>query len=135
MLKGRIGLVTADEPAGFIDALHRAATRLMVEESVMGNLEQPRAETALLQITRRRDVSFDQGILGQVIGITLVTAAQGEQETSQGLLLSLHMRYEDFAGHRLRLLSYTLLLSLYLLGEHLLAHEIIHKKCNAYTKG
>ena len=101
----------------------------------MGNLEEPRSELALVTITRQREVGLDQGILSKIVGIVFVAATQGEQEASQSLLLTLNMRYEYFAGHRLRLLSRTLFLSLYLLGEHLLAHEIIHKKCDTHSKG
>ena len=101
----------------------------------MGNLEEPGAEFPLILISCQREVGLDQGILCQVVGIALVAAAQGKQETSQGLLLTLHMRYEDIAGHRLHLLSHILFLGLYFLGEHLLANEIIHKKCDAHPKG
>ena len=135
MLEAGIGSRAADECPRLVDAIHGVASRLVVEESVVGYLEEPRAELSFILIARQRKVSLDQGILCKIVGIVFVAAAQGEQETSQGLLLSLHMRYEDFAGHRLRLLSHTLLLSLYLLGEHLLANEIIHKKCDAHPKG
>ena len=135
MFKGSIGLGATDERTRLVDAIHRAASRLVVEEGVVGNLEEPRSEFSLVTIASQGEVGLDEGILCQIIGIALVAAAQGEQEASQGLLLTLNMRYEDFAGHRLRVLSYTLLLSLYLLGEHLLAHEIIHKKCDAHPEG
>ena len=100
----------------------------------MGNLEEPGAELALVTIARQREVGLDQGILCQVIGITLVAAAQGEQETSQGLLLTLHMRYEDFAGHGLFLFGHTSLFGFNFLGEHLLARVISEEEGDAHYK-
>ena len=135
VFKGRIGSSAADERARLVNALHRAATCLVAEEGVVGNLEEPRSEFSLVTIASQGEVGLDEGILCQIIGIALVAAAQGEQEASQGLLLTLHMRYEDFARHWLHLLSHTLLLGLHFLGEHLLAHEIIDKKCDADPEG
>ena len=99
MFEGGIGGCAADERSCLIDAVHRAATRLVAEEGIVSDLEKPRTELPFILIASQREVCLDQGILGQVVGITLVAAAQGEQEASQGLLLALDMRYEYFAGH------------------------------------
>ena len=99
MFIGGIGGRAADERPRLVQSFHRSAPRLVTEEGVMGYLEEPRAEFAFVSITRQRQIGFDQGVLGKVVGIILVATAQGKQETSQGLLLMLHMCYEDFACH------------------------------------
>ena len=71
----------------------------VVQEGVVGNLEEPRAELALVLITSRGEIGFDQRILCQVVGFILVTTAEGEQEASQCLLLLLYVGYENFASH------------------------------------
>ena len=63
----------------------------MIKESVVGYLENPRAEAPLVLIARRREIGLHQRVLRQVVGIALVAAAEGEQETSEGLLLALHL--------------------------------------------
>ena len=106
----------------------------MVEERVVGNLEEPRAEPPPVLIARRREVGLHQGILCQVIGIVFVAAAEGEHEAPQGLLLTLHMADEYFACHGLRLFCQFSLLCLNLFGEDFLAYEIIEKKGNAHCQ-
>ena len=71
----------------------------VVEEGVVGNLEEPGAELALVLIASRGEVGLDQRVLRQVVGFILVATAEGEQEASQGLLLALYVGYEFFAGH------------------------------------
>ena len=135
VLKGRIGSRAADQCPRLVDAFHRAATCLVAEESVVGNLEKPRSELALVTITCQREVGLHQGILRQVVGIIFLATAQGEQETSQGLLLTFHMRYEYFACHRLHLLDLSFLLGLNLLGEHLRANTVVDEESDAYAQG
>jgi len=67
MLEAGIGSRAADECPRLVDAIHGAASRLVVEESIVGYLEEPRAEPALVTITRQREVGLDQGILCQII--------------------------------------------------------------------
>ena len=50
MLEGGVGTGVADEPPCLVDALHCAATCLVVEERVVGNLEEPRTEPPLVLI-------------------------------------------------------------------------------------
>ena len=89
----------ADERTGIVECRHRATACLMVEECIVGYLEEPRAESSFVLIARRREVSLDQRILRQVIGIALVATAEGEQEATKGLLLTLYLSDENFAGH------------------------------------
>ena len=76
----------------------------MIKECVVGNLEEPRTEAPFVLIASRREISLHQRVLRQIVSIALVAAAEGEQEASECLLLTLHMCYENFAGHGLCLL-------------------------------
>ena len=122
----------ADECAGLVERLRRATARLVVEERVVGNLEKPRAEAPHVLIASRREVGLHQRVLRQVVGLALVAAAEGEQEAAKCLLLTLYLGYELVACHSLCLkCGYTFLLSLNLLGEHLLADMIMSKEGDA----
>ena len=70
-----------------------------VEERVVGNLEEPRAEAASVLIACRREVSLHQRVLRQVVGIALIAAAKGEQEATKCLLLTLYQGDELLACH------------------------------------
>ena len=91
--------MAADECPCLINTLSRAQTCLVVQEVVVGNLEEPRAESPHVLIARTREIGFHQRILRQVVGIALVAATEGEQEASQCFLLTFHLCYEYFACH------------------------------------
>ena len=103
MLKGGIGSTVTYQSPRLIQTLHRPATCLMIQERVVGNLEEPGTELPLLMIASRRDVSPHQRILSQVIRIILPATAEGKQEPSQSSLLTLHLCDEFFPGHGSRL--------------------------------
>ena len=135
MLKGGIRGGAADKCPRFVEAFHRPATRLVVKEGVVSNFEEPRAETTLVLITCQREISLDQSVLCQIISIVLVATAQGKQEASQCLLLTLHVRYEYFSRHRrLILFRQPFFLGLDFLSEHPLADEIIDQEGDAHSK-
>ena len=94
-----IGNCSADEGPGIVECLHRATARLVVEERIVGYLEEPRTETSFVLIARRREISLDQCILCQVIGVALIATTKGEQETAEGFLLTLYVGYEYVACH------------------------------------
>ena len=75
--------MAADECPCLINTLSRAQTCLVVQEVVVGNLEEPRAESAHVLIARTREIGFHQRILCQVVGIALVAATEGEQEANR----------------------------------------------------
>ena len=75
----------------------------VIQKGVVGNLEEPRTEFALVLIAVRREIGLDQSVLRQVVCFIFVPAAEGEQETSQCLLLALYVGYEYFACHFSRL--------------------------------
>ena len=107
----------------------------VIQKGVVGNLEEPRAEFALVLIAVRGEIGLDQGVLRQVVCFILVPAAEGKQETSQCLLFTLYVGYEYIACHCYRiwaLVLQVLLFGFHLLSQHLLAYEIIEEECNAY---
>ena len=101
MLETTFRRLAADERPCFVERIHRPATRLMVEERVVGNLEKPGAEPSLFLIARRREVGLHQRVLRQVVGIALLATAESEQEATEGLLLTLYLGYEYVACHLL----------------------------------
>ena len=82
MLKASIGGRGTDERLGIVYALHDAATGTVIQERVVRNLEKPRPEPPLILIASTGEVCFHQRILGQIVGIALITTAEGKQETS-----------------------------------------------------
>ena len=86
-------------------------------------------EILLVLIACRREISLDQCVLRQVICITFVAAAEGEQKTTEGILLTLNKGYEDFTCHGLYLQrTYPFFFGLNLLGKHFLAQTIVYKE-------
>jgi hypothetical protein len=71
----------------------------VIQESVVGNLEEPRAELPFILIASRREIGLDQRVLCQIVGFVLIATAEGEQKASKCLLLALNMGYENFACH------------------------------------
>ena len=61
-----------------IDILHCPLACLVVEERVVGNLEEPRTELSLVLIAGTGEVSLHQRILRQVVGIVFLTTAESE---------------------------------------------------------
>ena len=123
--KGSVGGSVADECPCLVEAFRGTATGLVVEEGVVGNLKQPRAEPPLLLIACRREVSLDQSVLRKVISFVLVAAAEVEQEAPKSLLLLFHKFYESFACHGLGLCGCFAFLGFNLLGEHLSTYTIV----------
>ena len=132
MGKGGFSRGIANECPCCLDALHRATTRLVVEERVVGNLEEPRTELSLVLIPCRREVSLDQRILCQVVGIILLATAESKQEASECLLLTLNVGNEFFSCHGLSLLGQLTFFCFNLFGEHLLRYKIVDEESNAY---
>ena len=91
MFKGRVGIGAANKCSCFVDALRAAQARLVVEECVVGYLEEPRTELPLVLIACAGKIRLHQCILRQVVGIVFLATAEGEQETSECLLLTLNM--------------------------------------------
>ena len=82
---------TTGECSCFVDALRAAQAHLVVEERVVGNLEEPRTELPLVLITCAGEIGLHERILRQVVGIVFLATAEGEQEASECLLLTLNM--------------------------------------------
>ena len=101
MLKAVIGSIRTDECAGIVECTGRACTCLVVEERVICNFEEPRAEMPAVLIAFRREISLHEGILCQVVRFVFVATAEGEQKTAKRVLLTLHMGYKLIACHNL----------------------------------
>ena len=99
VLKAAVGRGVTDKRPGLIDTLRSAKASLVVEKSIVGNSEEPRAEFSHVLIARAGEVCLHQCVLRQVVGIVFVATAEGEQEAPKCLLLTLNMGNKFFARH------------------------------------
>ena len=132
VFEGGLGGSVADKRSCLVDTLHRPTTRLVVEEGVVGDFVEPRAKPSLVLIACRGEVSLDQRILSQIIGIALVSTTESEQESSKGFLFALYMCYEYFASHDLLLCGQFVFFCFHLLGQHILSDVVVDEEGNAY---
>ena len=71
----------------------------MVQECVVGNLEQPGMELTLIVISAHGKISLDKCLLRQIVSFSGISTAQGKQKASEGILLVPYMCYELLAVH------------------------------------
>lgn len=74
--------------------------RRMVEKRVVGDLEEPGLELAAVGLAVDCQVGLDQGFLRNVVSISEIATAQGQQEASEGILLGFYLCYELISVHR-----------------------------------
>ena len=74
--------------------------RRMVEKRVVGDLEEPRFELAAVGIAVDCQVGLDQGFLRNVVSVSEIATAQGQQEASEGILLGFYLCYELISVQR-----------------------------------
>lgn len=96
-----------------------------IDETIVGNSEQPRPERGKPEERAGCDIGPDQGFLGDIIGLGPVSGTKRQQEPSQGHLLHADKVDEMLPGHVLLFpILPVLLLRLDLFGKHPLSKEI-----------
>ena len=90
MRETAVGRIGARERRCLVERRGCSQTCPVVEERVVGNLEEPRAEAASVLLACTGEVGLHQRVLRQVVGIALIAAAEGELEAAKGLLLTIY---------------------------------------------